>query len=146
MESIPKRKRTPRGPPINHYVAMNITMATLTLRALALATLIAMATAAATEAAKAVNSLLRFSSRDQEAMLEVLQEYFTSPDSVEDEDSEELDDLDEGLTHLEDSLTVTLEGIKSIIIIIIIVVVVIIIEHTKFNNTTSMIHTLTGMQ
>ena len=92
---------------------MNITMVTLTLRALALATLTAMATAAATEAAKAVNSLLRFSSSDQEAMLEVLQEYFTSPDSVEDEDDlEEVDDLDEGLTHLEDSLTVTLEGIE----------------------------------
>lgn len=55
-----------------------------------------MATAAATEAAKAVNSLLRFSSKDQEALIEVLQEYFTSPDGAEDEDdSEDLDDSDE---------------------------------------------------
>ena len=57
-----------------------------------------MATAAATEAAQAVNSLLRLSSRDQEAMFEVLHKYFTSPDpksDVEDEDPEDLDDLDE---------------------------------------------------
>ena len=52
-------------------------------------------------------------------MLEVLQEYFTSPDSVEDEDDlEEVDDLDEGLTHLEDSLTVTLEGIDVLLLLL----------------------------
>ena len=105
-------------------------MVTLTLWALALATLTAMATAAATKAAKAVNSLLRFSSSDQEAMVEVLQKYFTSPDSVEDEDDlEEVDDLDEGLTHLEDSLTVTLEGIEHYFIVV--AIIIIIIEHTK---------------
>ena len=106
-------------------------MVMFTLRTLALATLTVMATAAATEAAKAVNSLLRFSSSDQEAMLEVLQEYFTSPDSVEDEDDLEVDDLDEGLTHLEDSLTVTLEGIEHYFIVVAIIIIIIIIEHTK---------------
>ena len=70
-----------------------------------------MATAAASEAAKAVNSLLKLSSRDQEVMREVLQEYFSSPDGLEeDDDSEDLDDLDEDPALLEDSLNVTLEG------------------------------------
>ena len=67
-----------------------------------------MATAAATEAAQAVKSLLRLSSRDQEAMLEVLHKYFTSPDpesDVEDEDPEDLDDLDEESALLETSLS-----------------------------------------
>ena len=54
-----------------------------------------MATATATEAATAVNALLRFSSSDQEAMIEVLQEYFTSPDGAEVDDSEDLDEMDE---------------------------------------------------
>ena len=51
-----------------------------------------MATAAASEAAKAVNSLLRLSSRHQEAMLDVLHEYFTSPDVVQDEDDNDSDE------------------------------------------------------
>ena len=54
-----------------------------------------MATATATEAATAVNALLRFNSSDQEAMIEVLQEYFTSPDGAEVDDSEDLDEVDE---------------------------------------------------
>ena len=40
-----------------------------------------MATAAASEAARAVNSLLRLSSNDQEALMDVLHDYFTSPAS-----------------------------------------------------------------
>ena len=47
-----------------------------------------MATAAASEVAKAENSLLRLSSRDQDALLDVLQDCFTSP---EDEDLDNLD-------------------------------------------------------
>lgn len=49
--------------------------------------------ATALEASKAVNALLNFSSNDQEALLEVLQDYFSSPagleeDGISDEDDE----------------------------------------------------------
>ena len=60
-------------------------MKTFILWALKARIYVAMVTAAATEATKAVNYLFRFSSRDQEAVLEILQEYFTSLDSVVDE-------------------------------------------------------------
>ena len=60
--------------------------------------------------------LLRLSSRDQEALLEILQDYLASPDGNETED-DDLDELNED-SPLEDSVTVTLENITSIIIII----------------------------
>ena len=50
----------------------------------------ATANACAVEAAKAVNALLGLSSNDQGALLEVLEDYFTSPSS--DCEVEELDD------------------------------------------------------
>ena len=37
----------------------------------------------ASEAARAVNTLMRFSTGDQNALLEVLDDYFTSPDGPE---------------------------------------------------------------
>lgn len=46
--------------------------------------------ASATEAAKAVNALLALSSNDQAALLDVLEDYFTSPDP--DTEQDELDD------------------------------------------------------
>ena len=53
-----------------------------------------MASAKAIEAAKAVNSLMRLSSSDQESLLAIVEDYFTSPDvdsasdSFADSDSE----------------------------------------------------------
>ena len=52
-----------------------------------------MATASATEAAEAVYALLGFCSSDKEALLGVIQDYFTSPDSAPDD----LDNDDNGL-------------------------------------------------
>ena len=68
-----------------------------------------MATAAASEAARAVNSLLRLSSNDQDELLEVLEGYFTSPEDTQDQ--ENLDDLEDSDGTLEDSHRVALEGI-----------------------------------
>ena len=47
----------------------------------------------ASEAVKAVNALMSFSSGDQDALLEVLQDYFTSPDGPESDDSEDDGDV-----------------------------------------------------
>ena len=41
----------------------------------------------ASEVAKAVNAFLGFSSGDQQALLEVIEDYFTSPADAEDDDS-----------------------------------------------------------
>ena len=49
------------------------------------------------EAAKAVNALMSFSSGDQDALLEVLQDYFTSPDGPESDNSEDSGDDDDGI-------------------------------------------------
>ena len=56
-----------------------------------------MATAgtSATQAAQAVNAVLGLCSNDQKALLEVLEDYFTSPDPDSAEEPEELDDVDE---------------------------------------------------
>ena len=56
----------------------------------------------ATDAAKAANSLLRFSGRDQEVLLEVMTDYFTSPEGGRDSESDEDDDeFDNGQTKLQ---------------------------------------------
>ena len=55
-----------------------------------------MASAKAVKAAKAVNSLLHFSSGDQEALLEVMEEFFCTPSQTEADDSD-LDDSDDEL-------------------------------------------------
>lgn len=55
-----------------------------------------MASAKAVKAAKAVNSLLHFSSGDQEALLEVMEEFFCTPSQTEADDSD-LDDSDNEL-------------------------------------------------
>ena len=47
-----------------------------------------MASAKTVEAAKAVNSLLHFSSGDQESLLEVIKEFFCTPSQTEADDSE----------------------------------------------------------
>lgn len=46
----------------------------------------------ASEAARAVNVFLEFSSNDQEALLEVIQDYFSSPAGPEENDDDLLDD------------------------------------------------------
>ena len=51
--------------------------------------------ASAVEAAKAVNALLGLSSSDQAALLEVLEDYFTSPDPDTEQDELEDDTEDE---------------------------------------------------
>ena len=48
----------------------------------------------ASEAAKAVNALMSFSSGDQDALLEVLQDYFTSQDGPESDNSDDSGDDD----------------------------------------------------
>ena len=54
-----------------------------------------MASAKAIEAAKAVNSLLHLSSSDQESLLAVVEDYFTSPDEhIDDFDVDGFDDSD----------------------------------------------------
>ena len=45
-----------------------------------------------TSATDAANSLLRFSGRDQEVLLEVMTDYFTSPEGGRDSESDEDDD------------------------------------------------------
>ena len=57
-----------------------------------------MASAKATEAAKAVNSLLHLSQGDQESLLAVMEEYFTSPD--EEKDDLDMDSSDDSDTEL----------------------------------------------
>ena len=64
--------------------------------------------ASAVEAARAVNALLGLSSNDQGALLEVLEDYFTSPDS--DCEVEELDDDRSSDTEDDDSFDALLEG------------------------------------
>lgn len=44
------------------------------------------------EAARAVNRLMRFSPEDQEALLEVIEDYFVLPSGSSDPDFEELSD------------------------------------------------------
>ena len=61
----------------------------------------------AVEAARAVNALLGLSSNDQGALLEVLEDYFTSPDS--DCEVEELDGDSSSDTE-DDSFDALLEG------------------------------------
>ena len=48
----------------------------------------------AIEASKAVNAILGFSSDDQEALLEVLEDYFTSSTGPEREEIDDSDDVD----------------------------------------------------
>ena len=43
----------------------------------------------ASEAARAVNAFLDFSSGDQEALLEVIADYFTSPDNADEKDDDD---------------------------------------------------------
>ena len=50
---------------------------------------------AGTSAAQAVNAVLGLCSNDQEALLEVLEDHFTSPNPDSAEEPEELDDVDE---------------------------------------------------
>ena len=70
-----------------------------------------MATARASKAARAVNSLLAFSSGDQEALLDVIQDYFPLPDGTADDELDELDDLDEDSENtLDDGVQAMLEG------------------------------------
>ena len=64
----------------------------------------------AQEAARAVNSFLNFSSGDQEALLEVMQDYFTSSvdpevDELDDDDDDDDDDT-AGYPLLEGIITV----------------------------------------
>ena len=49
----------------------------------------------ASEAAKAVNALMGFSSGDQDALLEVLQDYFSSPDGPERDDWDDDTELED---------------------------------------------------
>ena len=51
----------------------------------------------ASEAAKAVNALMGFSSDDQDALLEVLQDYFSSPDGLESDEWEDDDSPDDNV-------------------------------------------------
>ena len=61
----------------------------------------------ASEVAKAVNAFLGFSSGDQQALLEVIEDYFTSPaDAEDDNDLEDDDSCTPGSTHsLEGAVT-----------------------------------------
>ena len=61
--------------------------------------------ASAVEAAKAVNALLGLSSNDQGALLKVLEDYFTSPDS-----DSQVDELDDGSASDGDDIDTLLEG------------------------------------
>ena len=59
-------------------------------------------TTSATDAAKAANALLGFSARDQEALLDVMADYFTSPEEGRDSESDEdEDEFDNGQTKLQ---------------------------------------------
>ena len=53
----------------------------------------------ASEVAKAVNAFLGFSSGDQQALLEVIEDYFTSSADAEDDDDLEDDSCTPGSTH-----------------------------------------------
>ena len=55
----------------------------------------------AIDAAKAANTLLEFSGDDQQALLEVMIDYFTSPDERRDSDSDEDDVTDDGQAQLQ---------------------------------------------
>ena len=55
----------------------------------------------AIDAAKAANTLLEFSGDDQQALLEVMIDYFTSPDEHRDSDSDEDDVTDDGQAQLQ---------------------------------------------
>ena len=46
----------------------------------------------ASEVARAVTAFLGFSTSDQEALLEVIEDYFTSPDDAEDDDEDDSED------------------------------------------------------
>ena len=48
-----------------------------------------MARIGASEAASAMNDMLHFSSDDQQALLEVIEDYFTLPDDTDDIDSDD---------------------------------------------------------
>ena len=63
--------------------------------------------AKALEAAKAVNSLMNFSSKDSEALVEVIQDYFLLPevhneasDDSDEESENETDDWMEGIIYM----------------------------------------------
>ena len=56
--------------------------------------MMASSTVGASEIARAVTAFLGFSTSDQEALLEVIEDYFTSPDDAEDDDDEEDDSED----------------------------------------------------
>ena len=61
----------------------------------------------ANDVVKAVNTLLDFSGDDQEALLDVIQDYFCEPDPLqEDEDENPEDSLD----HEDEQATLELEG------------------------------------
>ena len=86
----------------------------------------ATANASAVEAAKAVNALLGLSSNDQGALLEVLEDYFSSPDPEKreddelDEDSDEDDEVDDGLEALlEGTLTIALTLLLLLLLLLI---------------------------
>ena len=53
-------------------------------------------TANAHDAAKAANNLLGFSGDDREVLLEVMADYFTSPDRDRDSESDEDNDTSDG--------------------------------------------------
>ena len=55
----------------------------------------------AIDAAKAANTLLEFSGDDQQALLEVMIDYFTSPDERRDSDSDEDDVTNDGQAQLQ---------------------------------------------
>ena len=63
----------------------------------------------ATDAVKAVNSLLEFSRDDQQALLEVLTDYFTSPEDATDSESNPESDEDE-TCHEDDDGQANMQG------------------------------------
>ena len=75
----------------------------------------------AIDAAKAANTLLEFSGDDQQALLEVITDYFTSPDGGRDSDSDEDDFPDDGQAQLQGRTRINTEhdtiNMKTIIII-----------------------------
>ena len=81
-----------------------------------------MASAKAVEAARAVNSLLHFSSGDQEALLETMEKFFCTPSQTE-ADNSDLDD-DDSDVELDPQAGTHITLNTTIIIIIIIIIVV----------------------
>ena len=72
-----------------------------------------MASPKAIEAARAVNSLLHLSSSDQEALLGVVEDYFTSPDEeTQDSDWDASDDSSDTELYTADSVTFLFTIIK----------------------------------